>query len=148
MLNQVVMMGRICKPLELRYSIESAILNFDIANKVRVKNEDVTTFVRCSVFGRQAEVLNQYAKKGDRLLVRGSLRTSNYTKQDGTNVSYMYILVESFDLIEYTNKQEQAQAQAQTPPPEYKPKPQTAQQKKNADFVKSVIEFDDTEIPF
>lgn len=145
MLNQVVMMGRICKPLELRYSSELAILNFDIANKVRVKNEDVTTFVRCSVFGRQAEVLNQYAKKGDRLLVRGSLRTSSYTKQDGTNVSYMYILVESFDLIEYTNSK-QEHAHAQTPPPAPKPKPQTAKQKKNADFVKSVIE--DVEIPF
>lgn len=145
MLNQVVMMGWICKPLELRYSSELAILNFDIANKVRVKNEDVTTFVRCSVFGRQAEVLNQYAKKGDRLLVRGSLRTSSYTKQDGTNVSYMYILVESFDLIEYTNSK-QEHAHAQTPPPAPKPKPQTAKQKKNADFVKSVIE--DVEIPF
>ena len=145
MLNQVVMMGRICKPLELRYSSELAILNFDIANKVRVKNEDVTTFLRCSVFGRQAEVLSQYAKKGDRLLVRGSLRTSNYTKQDGTSVSYMYILVESFDLIEYTNiKQEHAHAQTPTP----QPKPQTAQQKKNADFVKDIIDIDDMDIPF
>lgn len=147
MLNQVVIMGRISKPLELRYTSELAILNFDISNKVRVKNEDVTTFVRCSVFGKQAEVLNQYAKKGDRLLVRGSLRTSNYTKQDGTNVSYMYILVESFDLIEYNNiKQEHAHAQ--TPQPEYKPKPQTAQQKKNADFVKDIIDIDDMDIPF
>lgn len=147
MLNQVVMMGRICKPLELRYSSELAILNFDIANNVRIKNDDVTTFVRCSVFGRQAEILNLYAKKGDRLLIRGSLRTNNYTKQDGTNKSYMYILVESFDLIDYINiKQEHAHAQ--TPPPEYKPKPQIAQQKKNADFVKSVIEADDMEIPF
>lgn len=147
MLNLVVIMGRICKPLELRYSSELAILNFDIANNVRVKNGDVTTFVRCSVFGRQAEILNQYANKGDRLLVKGSLRTDNYTAQDGTNKSYMYILVDGFDFIESANSK-QDQAQAQTPPPAPKPKPQTAKQKKNADFVKSVIEADDMEIPF
>ena len=45
MLNQITIMGRITKPLELRYTSELAILNFDIANKVRVKNQDVTTFV-------------------------------------------------------------------------------------------------------
>lgn len=145
MLNQITIMGRITKPLELRYTSELAILNFDIANKVRVKNQDVTTFVRCSVFGKQAEVLNQYAKKGDRLLVRGSLRTNNYTTQDGTNKSYMYILVEGFDFIEYENSK-QEKAHAQTPPPE--PKQQTAQQKKNADFVKDIIDIDDVEIPF
>lgn len=144
MLNQVVMMGRICKPLELRYSSEFAILNFDIANNVRVKNNDVTTFVRCSVFGRQAEILSQYAKKGDRLLVRGSLRTNTYTAQDGTNKSYMYILVEGFDFIESDNSKQASTSE--TPPPA--PKPQTAKQKKNADFVKSVIESDDIEIPF
>lgn len=144
MLNQVVIMGRICKPLELRYSSELAILNFDIANNVRVKNVDVTTFVRCSVFGKQAEILNQYAKKGDRLLVRGSLRTNTYTAQDGTNKSYMYILVEGFDFIESDNSKQASTSK--TPPPA--PKPQTAKQKKNADFVKSVIESDDIEIPF
>lgn len=144
MLNQVVIMGRICKPLELRYSSELAILNFDIANNVRVKNVDVTTFVRCSVFGKQAEILNQYAKKGDRLLVRGSLKTNTYTAQDGTNKSYMYILVEGFDFIESDNSKQASTSK--TPPPA--PKPQTAQQKKNADFVKSVIESDDIEIPF
>lgn len=144
MLNQVVIMGRICKPLELRYSSELAILNFDIANNVRVKNVDVTTFVRCSVFGKQAEILNQYAKKGDRLLVRGSLKTNTYTAQDGTNKSYMYILVEGFDFIESDNSKQASTSK--TPPPA--PKPQTAKQKKNADFVKSVIESDDIEIPF
>lgn len=137
-------MGRICKPLELRYSSELAILNFDIANNVRVKNVDVTTFVRCSVFGKQAEILNQYAKKGDRLLVRGSLRTNTYTAQDGTNKSYMYILVEGFNFIESDNSKQASTSK--TPPPA--PKPQTAKQKKNADFVKSVIESDDIEIPF
>lgn len=143
MLNQVVIMGRISNPLELRYSSQLAILNFDIANNVRVKNNDVTTFVRCSVFGKQAEILNQYAKKGDRLLVKGSLRNNTYTAQDGTNKSYMYILVDSFDFIESPNSK-----QEQTPPPESKPKPQTAKQKENADFVKDTIGVDDIEIPF
>lgn len=147
MLNQVLIMGRISKPLELRYSSELAILNFDIANNVRVKNDDVTTFVRCSVFGKQAEILNQYAKKGDRLLVKGSLRNNTYTAQDGTNKSYMYILVDSFDFIESPNSK-QEQTHEQTTPLESKPKPQTAKQKGNADFVKNIIGADDIEIPF
>lgn len=143
MLNNLSILGRVTKPLELRYLQNgTAVLNFDIANSVKVKDSEVTTFLRCVCYGRSAEVINQFVSKGDRVLLQGELRQNSYQDSSGATKSYHFLQVNSFDFIESKNK-EQAQAQQAPQMPRTQ---QTKEQKQRADFVKNII--NDDEIPF
>ena len=145
MLNNLSILGRVTKPLELRYLQNgTAVLNFDIANSIKVKDNEVTTFLRCVCYGRSAEVINQFVSKGDRVLLQGELRQNSYQDSSGATKSYHFLQVNSFDFIESKNK-EQAQQAPQAP---QMPKTQqTKEQKQRADFVKNIINDDDV-IPF
>lgn len=140
MLNNLSILGRVTKPLELRYlQSGTAVLNFDIANTIKTKENQITTFLRCVCYGRSAEVINQYVGKGDRVLLQGELRQDSYQDSSGATKSYHFLQVNSFDFIEFKDtKKEQAT-------PIYTEQ-QTKEQKKRADFVKNVIESD--ELPF
>ena len=147
MLNNLSILGRVTKPLELRYLQNgTAVLNFDIANSIKVRDNEVTTFLRCVCYGRSAEVINQFVSKGDRVLLQGELRQNNYQDFSGATKTYHYLQVNSFDFIESKNR-EQAQQTQQAP---QMPKAQqTKEQKQRADFVKNIIENDDDDIiPF
>lgn len=148
MLNNLSILGRVTKPLELRYLQNgTAVLNFDIANSIKVKDNEVTTFLRCVCYGRSAEVINQFVSKGDRVLLQGELRQNSYQDSSGATKSYHYLQVNSFDFIESKNKEQTQQAQQA---PQMPTTQQTKEQKQRADFVKNIIEVEinDDEIPF
>ena len=105
MLNNLSILGRVTKPLELRYLQNgTAVLNFDIANSIKAKDNEVTTFLRCVCYGRSAEVINQFVSKGDRVLLQGELRQNSYQDSSGATKSYHFLQVNSFDFIESKNK--------------------------------------------
>ena len=146
MLNNLSILGRVTKPLELRYLQNgTAVLNFDIANSIKAKDNEVTTFLRCVCYGRSAEVINQFVSKGDRVLLQGELRQNSYQDSSGATKSYHYLQVNSFDFIESKNKEQTQQAQQA---PQMPTTQQTKEQKQRADFVKNIIEINDDEIPF
>ena len=155
MLNNLSILGRVTKPLELRYLQNgTAVLNFDIANSIKTKDNEVTTFLRCVCYGRGAEVINQFVSKGDRVLLQGELRQNSYKDSTGATKSYHYLQVNSFDFIEYKNK-EQAQSTEATQQAQGKQgesimgyvkdamKPKTQQTQKVIDF-----EINEDDIPF
>ena len=143
MLNNLSILGRVTKPLELRYLQNgTAVLNFDIANSIKVKDSEVTTFLRCVCYGRSAEVINQFVSKGDRVLLQGELRQNSYQDSSGATNTYHYLQVNSFDFIESKNTKQTQQA------PQMPTTQQTKEQKQRADFVKNIIEINDDEIPF
>lgn len=142
MLNNLSILGRVTKPLELRYLQNgTAVLNFDIANSIKVKDNEVTTFLRCVCYGRSAEVINQFVSKGDRVLLQGELRQNSYQDSSGATKTYHYLQVNNFDFIESKNAKQTQQA------PQMPTTQQTKEQKQRADFVKNIIEIND-EIPF
>lgn len=156
MLNNLSILGRVTKPLELRYLQNgTAVLNFDIANSMKVKDsEPVVTYLRCVCYGRGAEVINQFVSKGDRVLLQGELRQNSYKDSTGATKTYHYLQVNNFDFIEYKNK-EQAQSTEATQQAQGKQgesimgyvkdamKPKTQQTQKAIDF-----EINDDDIPF
>ena len=146
MLNNLSILGRVTKPLELRYLQNgTAVLNFDIANSIKVKDNEVTTFLKCVCYGRSAEVINQFVSKGDRVLLQGELRQNSYQDSSGDTKSYHFLQVNSFDFIESKNKEQAQQAQQA---PQMPTTQQTKEQKQRADFVKNIIEINDDVIPF
>lgn len=90
MYQHLVIVGNVGRDPELRYTPSGdPVTNFSVAVNRRWTNRDgqaqeKTTWFRVSVFGRQAELVNQYVTKGRLVLVEGEIDASAYMAQDGT----------------------------------------------------------------
>lgn len=87
-MNQVVLIGRLTRDPELRFvpSSGKAVANFTLAvNRVYSKEKEAD-FFRIVVWGKQAENVATYLKKGSQCAVSGSIHNNNYTDRDGTCV--------------------------------------------------------------
>lgn len=104
-MNSVILMGRLTKDPEIRYSTGEnamAIGSFSIAVDRRVKKEGQPTadFFNCTVFGKSAEFLEKYFHKGNRVLVSGSIQNDSYTNKDGQKVNATKIIVNNLEFCE------------------------------------------------
>ena len=106
-LNKVMLMGNLTRDPELRYTPNNtAVTKIGLAVNRRWRNQQTgeqqeeTTFVDCTAFGRQAELLNQYMKKGRPLFIEGRLSFRQWQAQDGTNRSKLEVVIEQFQFID------------------------------------------------
>src|SRR5688572_16939842 len=105
--NKVILAGNLTRDPELRYTPNGkAIAKFALAinrtwtTDTGEKKED-TTFVDIDCFGRQAEVISQYMKKGRPLLVEGRLKLDQWDdKQTGQKRSRLGVILESFSFLD------------------------------------------------
>ncbi len=93
MYQRIVIVGNLGRDPEMRYTASGTpVANFPVATNRKWSDSDgnsqeETTWFRVSVFGRQAEVCNQYLQKGRQVLCDGEIRTSTYTDQNGVERS-------------------------------------------------------------
>lgn len=98
-MNKVELMGRIVKDVELQKSKEG---KYYIKNTLAVrKDKDNTIFVDFLVGGKPAEAIKQYAGKGDRIIVCGSLDIRDYKDKDGNSRKSTSILVNDFYFVDF-----------------------------------------------
>jgi single-strand DNA-binding protein len=102
-LNHVVLIGRLTRDAELKYTASGqAVCKFSIAVNRRRKNgdqwEDEANFFDIVLWGRQGESLNQYLVKGKMIGVEGELRQDRW-QQDGQNRSKVEIVANNIQLI-------------------------------------------------
>lgn len=103
-MNLVVLHGRLAKDVESRYSQSAtpvAIGNFSIAVKkdFAKQGEQETDFFNCVAFGKTAENIQKYFKKGDGIIVKGRLQNDIW-QQEGKNRVSTKIVVDGFDFAE------------------------------------------------
>ncbi|MGE0144634.1 MAG: single-stranded DNA-binding protein [Planctomycetota bacterium] len=101
--NKVILLGNLTRDPELRYSQGGqAIAKFGLAiNRTYTVNgekKEQTCFVDITAFGRQAEIINEYCKKGRPLFVEGRLDFSTWEK-DGQKQSKLSVVAENFQLL-------------------------------------------------
>ncbi|EJT5915766.1 single-stranded DNA-binding protein [Clostridium perfringens] len=104
-MNRVVLVGRLTKDPELRFTANkgTAVTRFTLAVNRDYKKEDGTQeadFINCIAYSKRAEVIAQYLTKGKRFSVAGSIRTGSYDAQDGTRRYTTYVVVDGFDFID------------------------------------------------
>ncbi len=142
-INQVILVGRITRDSELRYTAAgAAICNFSIAVNRRVKKgeqwTDEASFFDLSIWEKQAENLHKYLLKGTQVAVQGELRQDRWEK-DGQKMSKVHVFVSNLQLVgsrQDSGGQREGSA----------PAPRTNQQRPAADdFDPSAYESD---IPF
>ena len=90
-MNRVQLSGRLTKDVSISYSnngnsVARITLAVDRAVKKGDKWEHEADFIPCVAFGKKAEFLEKYFKKGSFAIVSGSIKTGNYEKEDGTKV--------------------------------------------------------------
>lgn len=104
-MNKVIMMGRLTRDPELSYTQGStlAIGKFSIAidRKYKKPNDTVTAdFFNCTAFGKTAEFVEKYFKKGNRILLTGRVQNDNYTNKEGQKVYSTQIMVDEVEFAE------------------------------------------------
>lgn len=98
-MNTITLIGRLTKTPDFKLTQNSQFVNFTLAVDRRFDKEK-TDFFNCKCWGKQADVINQYVYKGDRLAVSGRLEIVEFDGKDGQKVRYPEIIVENFDLLE------------------------------------------------
>lgn len=134
-MNVVILMGRIAREVELKETGTGLqIANFTIALD-GFKKDDDPEFVRCTAFGKTAEIINQYLGQGDGIQVQGRLKTDSWEK-DGERKSMTKVIVNSF---EFPPGKSSKSGSGQK---------QSAPKKKQSKIDVSGVDVDSDEIPF
>jgi single-strand DNA-binding protein len=87
--NKIIIVGYLGRDPELKYTPQgNALCKFPVATTERRKNaqgepEEITTWFRVTVWGRQAELANEYLSKGRQVYVEGRLRLEEYIDREG-----------------------------------------------------------------
>ncbi|MDP6152945.1 MAG: single-stranded DNA-binding protein [Phycisphaeraceae bacterium] len=104
--NKVLLMGNLTRDPELRFTANNqAVANLGLAVNRRWRSNEgeqreETTFVDCEAWGRTAEVMNQYLKKGRPVFVEGRLKLDQWQDKEGNNRSKMKVVIDSFQFID------------------------------------------------
>jgi single stranded DNA-binding protein (ssb) len=104
MINNVVLVGRLTKDPDLRYTANgAAVATFTLAVNRNFTNQQgnrEADFINCVIWRKPAETLANYARKGSLLGVTGRIQTRNYENQQGQRVYVTEVIAESFQLLE------------------------------------------------
>lgn len=104
-MNKVVLVGRIVRDPEVRYSQgenPTAVARYTIAVDRRFKRDGEPTadFINCVTFGKSAEFVEKYFRKGLRISISGRITTNSYTNKDGIKVYTTEVTVEDQEFAE------------------------------------------------
>lgn len=104
MINNVCLVGRLTRPVDLRYTSNgTAFGSFSLAidrNYKKESGEKETDFINCVIWRKPAVNLSNFTKKGSLLGIEGRLQTRNYENKEGQKVYITEVLVENFSLLE------------------------------------------------
>lgn len=112
MINNVVLVGRLTKDPDLRYTSNgTATATFTLAvnrNFTSSTGEREADFINCVIWRKSAENLANFAKKGSLIGVTGRIQTRNYENQQGQRVYVTEVVAENFQLLEKRQNNQQS----------------------------------------
>ena len=121
MINNSTIVGRLTRDPDLRYSqAGKAVCNFTLATNRPFKNaqgENEADFIKCLTFGKQAENLANYMRKGSLVGVEGRIQTRSYTNKDGNKVYTTEVVANQVSFLDNKkDNQQQSQSNQQMEP--------------------------------
>lgn len=144
MINRVVLIGRMTKDVELRYTQSgTAVGSFTLAVNRSFKNSDgerEADFINAVIWRKAAENLANFTGKGAMVAIEGRLQTRNYEGKDGKRVYVTEVVVDNFSLLESKSEADKRRAENGTSKP--------AQQQSSAPSNNDGIEISDSDLPF
>lgn len=111
-MNKVILNGRLVADVEAaeagKGKNKTTYANFVIAVRdgKDAEGNDQAQFIRCTAFGKVAEIIEEFTCKGSAICLAGRLRNSSYEDEEGTIRYTTSVIVEDFDLIGSSKKEE------------------------------------------
>ena len=107
-MNRVILMGRLTRDPDIRYSQSGdnmAIARFTLAVDRRGRRQDgadqqTADFIGCVCFGRQAEFAEKYLRQGTKVAVTGRIQTGSYTNKEGQKIYTTEVVIEEQEFAE------------------------------------------------
>lgn len=104
MINNVVLVGRLTRDAELRYTGSgTAVASFTVAVErpfTNAQGERETDFINCVAWRKTAEIISNFTRKGSLVGVTGRMQTRNYTNNEGRKVYITEVVCENFQMLE------------------------------------------------
>lgn len=103
--NKVILVGNLTRDPQLSYlPSQTAVVEIGLAVNRRWRSQDgqqreETCFIDCRAYGRQAETINQYVKKGQSILIEGRLQLDTWEGKDGVKRSKHRVFIETFQFM-------------------------------------------------
>lgn len=141
--NKVILVGNLTRDPQLSYlPSHTAAVDFGLATSRKWKGQygqqkEEVCFVDVVAFGKTAETLAQYLKKGNLVYIEGRLKFEQWKAQDGSNRSKLRVLVDSFQFLPNGDKQNSQQ-----------PRPTQQPGSENPDYDPNYVPSGEDEIPF
>lgn len=162
MLNRVVLVGRITKEIEMKYSQSGkAYAKFTLAVNRTFKDangEQRADFIQIAVFGKTAENTADYCKKGSLVGVDGRIQTGSYEK-DNVRIYTTDVIADNVQFLDTRSQNDTQQGGYQQPQPQYQQQNnyQPSQQRQgnynnsaqgNEPFAQGNVNVSDDNLPF
>lgn len=128
-LNQIFLIGRVGHTPALKVTNQTSVCNITLAvdDRVNVNGEwtTQTEWFRCTAFGKTADVMSKYVKKGSLIFVSGKMKSRKYTAKDGTEKISWEVTVNTLQLLDPKSEGEEQPTETQTaaPAPATQPAP-------------------------
>ncbi len=125
MFNKVIIIGNLTRDIELRYLPSGApIAKSAIASSYKYKDQsgqqkEEVCFLDFNLFGKGGEILNQYVKKGSKVMLEGRLVLEQWTDQSGQNQQRHTLRVEEFKFLDSKPQGQQPQQGQYNQPSQY-----------------------------
>ncbi len=150
-MNKVVLMGRLTRDPEVRYSQGDnplAIARYTLAvdRRFRRQGEQDADFINCVAFGRTAEFAEKYFRQGIKIAVTGRIQTGSYTNRDGVKVYTTEVVIEEQEFAESKANSERNAAEFNQSRPQASM--QSAPSASVGDGFMNIPEGLDEELPF
>lgn len=116
MINRTVLVGRLTRDPDLRYTASgAAVATFTVAVNRQFTNasgEREADFINCVIWRKAAENFANFTHKGSLIGIDGRIQTRSYDNQQGTRVYVTEVVVENFSLLESKSQSSQQQGNA------------------------------------
>jgi single-strand DNA-binding protein len=119
-MNKAILTGRLTADPTVNINGENKIARYTLAVDRKVKrdpnnpNQQTADFITCVAFGRSADFVDKYLRKGTKIAITGRIPTGRYTNKDGQTVYTTDVVVEEHEFCESKSAAGQSNQQTQT----------------------------------
>ena len=114
-MNKLIIKGNLTKDIEVKTTSNGTLVGeFTVANNERVGENEVTTFIKCVMFGERVEKICPYLLKGTKVLVDGRLEVKTVVNEQLYN-TYVSLYVNELDILKFVDGEEETKQTAKQP---------------------------------
>ena len=107
-MNKLLLSGNLTRDIEVSTTPNGTLVGeFTVANNAKVGSKDVTTFMKCVIFGERVEKIADYLNKGVKVFVDGRLEVKTFVNDEEVYNTYVSLYVDTIDILKFVDREEE-----------------------------------------